>query len=142
MILKTHKDAYKNVASKLELNEDLITLIGNFIYEEFGKTLDNFEHRENYMLGLGVFRFRKKKSLEYMKKVENIKEKMLQMGRPIEQGEKAEERLKPKIEKMMKLVEDWDELMAEKERFKIRKQKYYVDRDFQEQNPDLGRTKE
>jgi hypothetical protein len=142
MILKTHKDAYKNVASKLELNEDLITLIGNFIYEEFGKSLDNFEHRENYMLGLGVFRFRKKRSLEYIGKVENIKEQMLKMGRPLEYAEIAEQRTKPKIEKMMKLVKDWDELMAEKEKFKIRKQKYYADRDIQEQNTDLGGTKE
>lgn len=140
MIVKNYKDVYKNVAERLELNGDLIALIGNFTYEEFGKMLDNFEYRENYMLGLGVFRFRKKRSLEYISKVENIKEQMLKMGRPIEHAELAEQRLKPKIEKMMKLVKDWDELMEEKEKFKIRKQQYYADRNIQEQKSDLGGT--
>ena len=61
MIIKNHKEIYKNVAEKLELPYDIIELIGNFTWSELGKSLENFEHRQTYIYKLGSFRFRKRR---------------------------------------------------------------------------------
>lgn len=142
MKLRTHKDVYANVADNLNLEVDLVTLVGNFIWEDLANKLENFEHREIYVYKLGSFRFRRKKSLEYIEKVKNIRIKLTQMGRPPEQIDKAEITVANKINKMKPLLEAWDKLFADKQEFKIRKEKYYADRNIQEPDIDLGRTKE
>jgi hypothetical protein len=142
MIIKNHKEVYKNVAERLELPYDIIELIGNFTFTELANSLDNFEHRQTYVHRLGTFRFRRKRSLEYLEKVKNIKEKMIKMGRPIEQAEVAEERLKEKIAKMNGLIESWTDWYNEREEFRERKKQYYANRDIQEQSGNLGGSKE
>src|ERR1700743_3575241 len=138
MILKTSKDTYKNVAEKLELSVDLVSLIGDFVWGELGKHLENFDHREIYFKSFGNIRFRKKKSLEYVKRVKDIDIRMRQMKRPEEYIQTAVERVGKKVEGMQRLIKEWDNFMLEKEKFKEMKKQYYVERNIQEQGSNLG----
>ena len=140
MIQKGSKDVYTNVANKLELPYDDVSLIGNFIWNELAKKLENFEHREIYMIKLGNFRFRKKKSNEWI----HFIRKCFEPGQNnyLTQNNKTIEDYQPKIDAMEKLIKEWDMIKEEKEKYKLKKEKYYADRDIQKQIGDLGRTEE
>lgn len=141
MIIKNHKETYKIVGEKLEVDYEIVRSIGDFIYDDLGKRIEDFKHREIYVYCLGAFRFRRKKTEEYIDRVNHIRETMIKLKRPIEQINLAEVRIKEKVSKMKLLIDEWDKLMEAKSKFKIRK-KEYVDGNLQEQKGNLGGTKE
>lgn len=137
MILKTYKDAYKNVASRLELDESVVSLLGDFVYEQLGRSLDNYEHRITYLYGLGHFTFRKLKSENYIRRIKNIESNIIRIRKyEVEDEEKIEN----KVKKMEELIREWDKFLKQRETFKLKKKEYYVNRDIQEQGEDMGGT--
>lgn len=131
MIIKKHKDIYKEASKTLELSEDLVSLLGEFVYKELCDSLTNLEYREVYVYKLGSFRFRRKKSLDYIRKSRNMKDRMLKMGHALETAEKGQHTVDTKVTRMNKLNEEWSFVMEEKQEYKKRKEQYYVDRDIQ-----------
>lgn len=141
MIIKNHKETYRIVGEKLEIDYEIVRSIGDFIYDDLGKRIEDFKHREIYVYCLGAFRFRRKKTEEYIERALKAREFMTRVKRPEEQIQLAERRIEEKIIKMRILISEWDQLMEAKTKFKIRK-KEYVDGNLQEQKGDLGGTKE
>jgi hypothetical protein len=142
MIVKGYKDIYKGVSEKLDVPYDIVELIGNFTWRKLGESLDDFKHRETYMLGLGVFKFRKKRSLQYIKKIKNVKELLLGLGKSLEIAEAAQQRMDEKSAKMMRLNNEWDEIIQAKKEFRIKRQQYDANRNIQEQSGNMGGSKE
>lgn len=141
MIIKNHKDVYKIVAENLNLDYETIRLIGDCAYEELGKKMDAFENRENYMFGLGCFRFRKKRSLQYIEKSKKTRFLLKNINKSEEQIVVAEEKVKEKIRKLQILIDEWDVLANARREFKQRKLEY-VNRNLQESQINMGGSKE
>lgn len=138
MILRSHKDVYKEVAITMDKDLDLITLVGDFTWADLTDRMIEFKTREMYMYGLGTFRFRRKRSLSYIDKTKDIKLRLTQMGKSEEIAQEGENRVKEKIEKMMPRLKEWDELDIVYDAVQERRRIYDAERNIQKQNPDLG----
>ena len=132
MIVKKYKDIYQEVANKLDLPYSTIFLIGEFIYGKLSESMTNMEYREIYMYKLGSFRFRIKKSLEYIRKYRNMKQRMLKMGKSLESAEKGESTVNNKVERMNKLLAEYDMIVDEKKKHKQKREQYDASRNIQQ----------
>lgn len=113
MIYKTHKDIYKRLASKLNLDESIIQTIGDFYYEDIKNRMESFSHREIYINKLGSIKFRKAESLRWMKNARNTERLLIAVGREEEKIKQIMDGIDQKSAKMMILVNEWDDIIKE-----------------------------
>lgn len=140
MIVKNHKDIYKTTAELLGLDVELVSLVGNYTWEELGNMITNFTDREIYVLKLGSFRFRKAKAQRYMENVDKMMEKLKLRNMPEESKVEMFRLIRMKKEKMQFLIKEWDDIAEDRRRFKreVNESKGNI----QEQEVDLGGDKE
>lgn len=138
MILRSHKDVYKEVAITMDKDPELIKLVGDFTWADLTDRMIEFKTREMYMYGLGCFRFRRKRALKYIERSKDIKLRLIQMGRSEEVAQEGEDRVKEKIEKMTPRLKEWDELDIIYDAVQERRRIYDAERNIQKQNSNLG----
>lgn len=141
MIIRNHRDVYKKVADKLDIDYETIKLIGDFTWGDLHSRIEEFQNREIYVYGLGSFKFRKKKTDEYIARAPKLRETLSRFKKSEEVIQAAEQRMKERLEKIKPLMDEWNKLIEEKEKFKSVRQEY-DNRNLQEQKGDLGGTKE
>lgn len=140
IILRDYKYIYSKVADKTNEDIKLIKSIGDYIFEELNRRVTNFENREIYVYRLGVFTFRKVKSEKIYTRLLVIR-KAMESLEDEERKRKSIETLDIRIEKVKKLLEEWDRINEEKRAFK-KKRDESISRSIQEQKQDMGGTKE
>jgi len=139
MIYKTHKDVYRSTAGKMNLDEDIVKTIGDFYWSDISNLIRNFSHREIYINKLGIFRFRKLASINYIKRIPKIEPLLRGGNRSEEVIQLALERASFRKERMEILIKEWDEIVLE---YKKHKEDRNAKRDIQEQKANLGGSKE
>lgn len=119
MIIPNHKDIYKAVAEKYNLDLELVEKVGSFTWSDLNDRISEFKNREIYMYKLGVWKFRKVKGQDY---VNNLRKELTQIRKNSKLSEKEKEKLinkiTDKITKLVKLLNEWEEIIEQKEQFK------------------------
>lgn len=139
MICKTHKDVYKTVAGKLNLDDDIIKSIGDFYWSDVSSRVENFSNRELYINKLGVFRFRKLASLKYLENIKRVEPMMRNLNRSEETIQITLVALEEKKKKIEVLIKDWEFVIGEYKKHKEIRNDY---RNLQEQKANMGRSEE
>lgn len=133
MIIPNHKDIYKAVAEKYNLDLELVEKVGSFTWSDLNDRISEFKNREIYMYKLGVWKFRKVKGQDY---VNNLRKELTQIRKNSKLSEKEKEKLinkiTDKITKLVKLLNEWEEIIEQKEQFKNEQNKNI--RNIREQN--------
>lgn len=119
MIIPNHKDIYKAVAEKYNLDIELVEKVGSFTWSDLNDRISEFKNREIYMYKLGVWKFRKVKGQDY---VNNLRKELTEIRKNSRLSEKEKEKLinktTDKITKLVKLLNEWEEIIEQKEQFK------------------------
>lgn len=118
MILRNHKDVYAKTAEKLDMNLGLVHLIGNFTWGDLNNRFSRLENREIYVLKLGTFTFRKKKSLRYVDNLNKIIPHLLRRNLPEESKQRMMEKIEYKKQRINILSDEWQKIYEEKKEFK------------------------
>lgn len=139
MIYKTHKDVYKTISEKLNIDYNIIKSVGDFYWEDISDRISEFKNREIYINRLGVFRFRKLESTKYISYIDKIESFMRRLNRSEESIQKAIEDANEKKRKMEVLIEEWIEIVNESRKYKEARN---ANRNIQKQNLNMGGSKE
>lgn len=119
MILPNHKDIYKNVAEKYNLDLKLVEAIGSYTWSDLNDRIANFKNREIYVYKLGVWKFRKVKGEEYLKA---LRKEIMTIRKNESLSDKDKEvrtnKIVNKIRKIEVLVEEWNKIIEERKNFK------------------------
>lgn len=139
MIYKTHKDVYYTVAGKLNLDDEVIRTIGDFYWEGISDMISNFKKRQIYLNKLGVLTIRKAQSWRYINHIPKIEQMMRGAKRSEEAIRVSMENAEIKRQRIMVLLDEWEEIKKEREKYKEKK---YAYRDLQKQIKDMGGVEE
>lgn len=119
MIIPNHKDIYKAVAEKYNLDLELVEKIGSFTWADLNERIADFKNREIYMYKLGVWKFRKVKGQEY---VDHLRKEITKIRKNPKYSEKEKDRLiskiTDKIGKIVILLKEWETIIEERQQFK------------------------
>jgi len=119
MIIPNHKDIYKAVAEKYDLDLELVEKIGSFTWGDLNERISDFKNREIYMYKLGVWKFRKLKGQKY---VDHLRKEISSIRKNPDLLDKDKERLiariTDKITKLVKLLREWEEIIEQRNQFK------------------------
>lgn len=119
MIIPNHKDIYKAVAEKYNLDLELVEKIGSFTWTDLNERIADFKNREIYMYKLGVWKFRKVKGQEYLN---YLRKEITKIRKNSKYSEKEKDRLinkiTDKIGKIVILLKEWETIIEERDQFK------------------------
>ncbi len=117
-MITNHKDIYRKVTEKYNLDIKLVEKIGNFTWKDLNRRVANFENREIYILKLGTLKFRKIKGegwLDFLRKQINI----IRTGNLNEQQkEELIKKIQDNIKKVEVLIKEWEDILEQKRQFK------------------------
>lgn len=119
MILKGNKEIYSAVSERLGMDVGTVQSVGSFIWSDIVYRVENFENRELYVLGLGTFKFRKKKGESYYEKMveEYLPSTLPNLKINFIDEENVIVRLIDKLSRIEKLLVEWNEILEHRERF-------------------------
>lgn len=120
MIIKSHKDIYKQVAEKYNFDPKLVEKIGSFTWKDLNKRVANFENREIYVLKLGILKFRKIKGEKHLNDLRQSIPK-IRHNKNLSQDQKIENigNVIDRIRKIEVLLEEWNNIIQKKKDFKL-----------------------
>lgn len=118
-MITNHKDIYKIVAEKYNLDQKLVEKVGNYTWKDLNKRVAGFDNREIYMFKLGVFKFRKLKGEQYLLFLRGQINKIRNNIRLTdEQKENLIKFTQNNIRKIEVLVNQWEDILEQKKQFK------------------------
>ncbi len=119
MILPNHKDIYKQVSEKYNIDLNLVEKVGSFTWNDLNDRISNFKNREIYMYKLGVWKFRKVKGESYLN---NLRKEILMIRNAKKLSEEEKDKLinkvVEKINKISVLINEWNNIIEERKQFK------------------------
>lgn len=115
MIINNHKYIYKQVSEKYGIDPQLVEKVGSFTWQDLNRRISNFENREIYVLKLGTWKFRKRKSENWLRSLSNYRYDDAFLT---EEDKIAYENKEKKIAAIRELLKQWDDIILERKQFK------------------------